>query len=122
MELQLNQEVIKTAAEHDDFRVEQVDQIGHRDPGPFGDGVLGLYEIFIKRLNDNLPSRLRAGSTSLVSTIGQTVSLPLILLFGFWADSYSIFSAAIILVIVAFLLLTLTPRILSEQLNKNQRA
>lgn len=53
------------------------------------------------QLHDNLPSHLRSGSSSTVSTITRLVIIPFILIFGFVADRYTIFIATILLIVVS---------------------
>lgn len=54
--------------------------------------------LLSRRLHDELPSRLRAGSASVVSTISRIIIIPGSLIFTWVADRYSIFSSTYILV------------------------
>lgn len=71
--------------------------------------LVALSVILAKKMHDELPSRLRAGSSSVVSTLARIILVPGSLLFTAVANTYSIFSATYILLgiaaiaIVAFL-------------------
>ena len=57
--------------------------------------------ILSKKLHDELPSKLRAGSSSVISTLGRLILIPGTLLFTYIANSKSIFTATYLLLIVA---------------------
>ena len=50
------------------------------------------------QLHRQLPSRVRAGAASAVNTLGRFFNIPLVLLFGWIAQQYSIFSASWVIV------------------------
>ncbi len=53
---------------------------------------------FTKLLHDSLHSKIRAGAASAVSSIGRTLIIPIVLVFGYVSNQSSIFSASWILV------------------------
>jgi len=57
--------------------------------------ILGV--ILVKKMHDELPSRLRAGSSSVISTLARTLLIPGSLLITGVANAYSIFTATYIL-------------------------
>jgi len=60
-----------------------------------------VFAILLSRqLHDELPSRIRAGSSSAVGTLSQIAFIPTALLFGWLSNSYSIFAAAWVVVVV----------------------
>ncbi len=59
-----------------------------------GTGLIGVGIIFSRFLQDSLPSKVRAGSSSVVSTIGRIIIIPLSLFFGFISKEASVFTAA----------------------------
>lgn len=63
--------------------------------------LVALSVILAKKMHDELPSRLRAGSASVVSTLARIILIPGSLLFTTVANSHSIFSATYILLGVA---------------------
>lgn len=65
--------------------------------------VTALSVIFTKQLHDNLPSHVRAGAASAVSTFSWIVFVPLALLFGLISQNQSAFEASWIVVSVAVL-------------------
>lgn len=59
--------------------------------------LVALSVILAKKIHDELPSRLRAGSSSVVSTLARTILIPGSLLFTAVANSTGIFTATYIL-------------------------
>lgn len=57
--------------------------------------------ILAKKMHDELPSKLRAGSSSVISTLGRTILIPGSLIFTYVANEHSIFTASYILLGVA---------------------
>lgn len=78
--------------------------------------LIALGVILSKKLHDELPSQLRAGSTSVVSTLARIILVPGSILFTTAAHVYTIFAATYILlgvIVVAsisFLLVSRTER------------
>lgn len=74
--------------------------------------LIALSVILAKKMHDELPSRLRAGSASVVSTLARIVLIPGSLLFTVIANNQSIFSATYILLglaiisVIAFLFIS----------------
>ncbi|MDB5166517.1 MAG: major facilitator superfamily 1 [Candidatus Saccharibacteria bacterium] len=64
-----------------------------------------LSVVYSKRLHDTLPSKLRAGATSTVSTTGRGLIIPIVLLFGAISNGASVFHAAYIVLALAVLIL-----------------
>jgi hypothetical protein len=63
-----------------------------------------LLTILLKGdLHNQLPSRVRAGAASAVSTIGRLLLIPTGLIFGFLSTSHSVFAASWILVAIVVL-------------------
>jgi MFS family permease len=66
--------------------------------------VLTGYAVFTillsRQLHDELPSNIRAGSSSAVGTLSQVAFIPTTFLFGWLSSSYSIFTAAWVVVAV----------------------
>lgn len=60
-----------------------------------------LYIIANGRMHDMLPSHLRAGASSTVSTITTLCFLPLLGLFGIIAQHFSVFQASFMLLPIA---------------------
>lgn len=60
---------------------------------------------FLRAFNDRMPSRIRAGAESTVSTLAQLTSIPVMLLFGVVASQASVFNASWLIIAVAALLL-----------------
>lgn len=73
--------------------------------------VLAGYAVFGillgRHLHDALPSHIRAGSSSVVGTLAQLVFLPVAYLFGWLSNSYSVFQAAWVVVIVTVVAVTI---------------
>jgi len=63
----------------------------------FGASLIAFGIILSKKLHDELPSKLRAGSSSVISTLSRTSIIPISLLLTGVANSSSIFSASFIL-------------------------
>ncbi len=63
--------------------------------------LVAIGVILSKKLHDELPSRLRAGSASVVSTLARMIIVPGSLLLTAVANKYSIFTATYILIAVA---------------------
>jgi predicted MFS family arabinose efflux permease len=61
-------------------------------------GIVGVTVILTHQLHDQLPSRIRAGASSTVSSISSIVIIPTALTFGVLAHAQSIFAANILLV------------------------
>ncbi len=65
--------------------------------------LVALGILLANRLHDELPSQLRTGSSSVVSTLARLVLIPCSLLFTALASSYSIFSSTYLLLFIAVL-------------------
>lgn len=63
--------------------------------------LVALGVMLAKKLHDELPSRLRAGSASVVSTLARLLLIPGSLLIAAIANQYSIFKATYVLLAVA---------------------
>ncbi len=63
--------------------------------------LVALSVILAKKMHDELPSRLRAGSASVVSTLARIVLIPLSLAFTVVANSQDVFNATYILLGIA---------------------
>lgn len=61
-------------------------------------GIVGVTVVLTHQLHDQLPSRVRAGASSTVSSISSIVIIPTALIFGVLAHEQSIFAANILLV------------------------
>jgi len=61
---------------------------------------LGLGVIFTKLLHDALPSKVRAGASSAVSTTSWLIFLPFALLFGYVSKQHTVFAAGWFIVAV----------------------
>lgn len=57
-----------------------------------------LVVLLTGRLHDNLPSQLRSGGSSTVSTLRTLTFVPLVFLFGWLTTKYSVFIAAYLLI------------------------
>lgn len=57
-------------------------------------GVVGVVVVLTHQLHDQLPSRVRAGAASAVSTMSSIVIIPFALIFGILAHSQSVFIAS----------------------------
>lgn len=79
--------------------------------------LVALSVILAKKMHDELPSRLRAGSSSIVSTLTRIILIPGSILFTIVANNNSISSATYILLglaivaSIAFLSIARTPKI-----------
>lgn len=62
-----------------------------------------LITLLSGKLHDTLPSRLRSGSSSAVSTLRTLVFIPLLFGFGFITEKYSVFTAAYMIIPLAVL-------------------
>lgn len=69
-----------------------------------GIGVTALEIVFTKFLHDELPSKIRAGAASAVSTITRVLVIPVVLLFGFLSREYTVYNAAWVFVIIMLLM------------------
>jgi predicted MFS family arabinose efflux permease len=58
-----------------------------------GIGTIGLCVVYTKFLHDALPSKVRAGASSAVSSMTRVVMIPLSLLFGFISREVDVFRA-----------------------------
>lgn len=58
----------------------------------------GLSVAMVAQMHRHLPSRVRAGASSAVNTVARFINIPLVLLFGWVAGQYSVFTAAWIVV------------------------
>lgn len=65
--------------------------------------LIALSVILAKKMHDELPSRLRAGSASVVSTLARIILIPGSLLFTAIANNQSVFSATYILLGLAII-------------------
>lgn len=59
-----------------------------------GIGVVAIGVVLLKLLHDELPSNVRAGSASAVSTLSRLFLIPLALAFGYLSKNESVFNAA----------------------------
>jgi len=66
-------------------------------------GLVALSVILAKKMHDELPSRLRAGSSSVISTLARIILIPLTILFTFVADAKGIFTSTYILLAVVII-------------------
>lgn len=64
-------------------------------------GLVALSVLLAKRMHDELPSRLRAGSSSVISTLARIILIPGSLVFTSVANSSSIFTATYMLLALA---------------------
>jgi MFS family permease len=78
-------------------------------------GVTILQIILNRQLHSVADSHVRSGASSLVTTIGTLLFLPIALLFGFISDRYTVFRAAWIVVILIFILCLMSLRVLYVQ-------
>jgi MFS family permease len=58
-----------------------------------GVGTIGLCVVYTKFLHDALPSKVRAGASSAVSSLTRVIMIPLSLLFGFISREADVFRA-----------------------------
>ena len=65
--------------------------------------LIALGVILTKKLHDELPSKLRAGSASVVSTLARLLIIPGVLLFTTVGERYSVSSATYVLLGIAVL-------------------
>ena len=63
-------------------------------------GLIGLGILLIRQLHDELPSKLRAGSASVISTVARIIIIPFGLIFTAVANSNSVFNATYLLVMI----------------------
>lgn len=63
--------------------------------------LIGLNVVFSRMLHDSLPSAVRAGSASAVSTITRLFVIPMAVLLGYLSRQFNVFSASSIFVILA---------------------
>lgn len=63
--------------------------------------LIAIGVILAKKMHDELPSRLRAGSSSIISTLARIILTPGSLLITGIASTYDIFSATYILLVLA---------------------
>ncbi len=68
--------------------------------------LVALSVILAKKMHDELPSRLRAGSASVVSTLARAMLIPVSLLFTATAYRYDVFTATYILLGIAVIAMT----------------
>ncbi len=64
-------------------------------------GFIVLNMFFTKYLHDTLPSKIRVGATSVVTTLGYSIFLPVAFVFGELSNRLSVFRAAWIVVALA---------------------
>ena len=63
-----------------------------------------VFSILLSRqLHDTLPSHIRAGSSSAVGTLAQLTFIPVTYLFGWLSNTYSVFKAAWVVIVVTIL-------------------
>lgn len=75
-----------------------------------------LNVIVTAKLHDSVPSRIRTGVSSAVSTASTLATLPLLLVFGMLVNNYSVFTASYLLVAISLLVFSLFIRLtLSER-------
>lgn len=65
--------------------------------------IIAIKVVFTKYLHDELPSKVRAGSASAVSTLTGLVFIPTSLLFGVLVNRNSVFTAAALVVLLVCL-------------------
>ena len=68
-------------------------------------GIVGLSVVLTHQLHDQLPSRVRAGASSTVSTMSIIILVPLAIIFGLLASQRSVFVANILLIAVLLIAL-----------------
>jgi MFS family permease len=61
-------------------------------------GLIALGVVLAKKMHDELPSNLRAGSASVVSTVARLIIIPFGLIFTAYANANTVFTASYILV------------------------
>jgi MFS family permease len=66
-----------------------------------GTGLVILSILLSHKLHDSLPSKLRAGSASVISTMSRIIMIPFVLIFGSIVNNHSIFAAASLLLVLA---------------------
>ncbi len=75
-----------------------------------------IYSITFERfLHDNLPSNVRVGSASIVSTVSHILFLPVVYLVGRISDRSGIFNVSWILVILLIVLFTTSTKVMFAQ-------
>lgn len=69
--------------------------------------IIALYGALLiiatGKLHDSLPSRLRAGSASVVSSLTSIIFIPTVLVFGKITDKYSVFTAAYMIIPISLI-------------------
>ena len=65
-------------------------------------GLLSTGIIYLERLHDRLPSNVRSGASSVVSTLGRMAFIGAAILFGTITEHYSVFNAAWLITIPLF--------------------
>ncbi len=66
-----------------------------------GTWLIALSVILSRKLHDELPSNIRAGSSSVISTLGRSVLIPASILFTYIANEQTIFTATYMLLAIA---------------------
>lgn len=67
------------------------------------------------KLHDSIPSRVRTGVSSAVSTLTSLVAMPLLLIFGYLAERYSVFRASLLLLVISVIAVTAFLKIMSSE-------
>ena len=60
----------------------------------------GISVVLTHELNDNLPSKVRAGSSSAIGALKRLLTIPVVLLFGYIANNSDVFKAGWLFVII----------------------
>lgn len=81
-------------------------------------GILILNIIVGRYLHDTMPSNIRAGASSVVTTLGYLCFLPIAYLFGHISQNYSIFQAAWVLIAMTVAIMITLTIILGFRKNK----
>ena len=74
--------------------------------------------VLTHELNDNLPSKVRAGSSSAIGALKRLLTIPIVLLFGFTANNLDVFKAGWLFVII--LIIAMISRYLMKPITKTE--
>ena len=78
-------------------------------------GAIGLIVVFNRLLHDTLPSQVRAGASSAVSTLTRVLLIPLSLLFGYISRQVSVFVATWVFVVLLAAAMVVVSRMFTGQ-------
>lgn len=70
--------------------------------------LTGITIGFSKLLHDSLNSKIRAGASSAVSSLGRIIIIPVVILFGYISQRSNIFEASWVLVVLALITILFT--------------